>query len=95
MKKILLVYNPVSGRGVFKKKLDGVIEKFQRRNILTAIYRTEKENSAGKFAEIVKNFGADGIISAGGDGTLHCVVNWLKEFEINLPVGICDSCRKN
>ena len=88
MKKILLVYNPVSGRGVFKKKLDGVIEKFQRRNILTAIYRTEKENSAEKFAEIVKNFGADGIISAGGDGTLHCVVNWLKKFEINLPVGI-------
>ena len=88
MKKILLIYNPVSGRGVFKKKLDGVIEKFQRRNILTAIYRTEKENSAEKFAEIVKNFGADGIISAGGDGTLHCVVNWLKKFEINLPVGI-------
>ena len=88
MKKILLVYNPVSGRGVFKKKLDGVIEKFQRRNILTAIYRTEKENSAEKFAKIVKNFGADGIISAGGDGTLHCVVNWLKKFEINLPVGI-------
>ena len=88
MKKILLVYNPVSGRGVFKKKLDGVIEKFQRRNILTAIYRTEKENSAEKFAETVKNFGADGIISAGGDGTLHQVVNWLKKFEINLPVGI-------
>ena len=95
MKKILLVYNPVSGRGVFKKKLDGVIEKFQRRNILTAIYRTEKENSEEKFAEIVKNFGADGIISAGGDGTLHCVVNWLKEFEINLPVGILGTGTSN
>lgn len=88
MKKILLVYNPVSGRGVFKKKLDSVIEKFQRRKILTAIYRTERENSAEKFFEVVKNFEPNGIISAGGDGTLHRVVNWIKKFDLNLPVGI-------
>lgn len=88
MKKILLVYNPVSGRGVFKKKLDSVIEKFQRRKILTAIYRTERENSAENFFEVVKNFEPNGIISAGGDGTLHRVVNWIKKFDLNLPVGI-------
>ena len=88
MKKILLVYNPVSGRGIFKKKLDNVIEKFQRRKILTAIYRTERENSAENFFEVVKNFEPYGIISAGGDGTLHRVVNWIKKFDLNLPVGI-------
>ena len=88
LKKILLVYNPVSGRGVFKKKLDSVIENFQRRKILTAIYRTEKDNSGADFLDCVKNFGAEGIISAGGDGTLHRVVNWIKIFDLNLPVGI-------
>ena len=56
MKKILLVYNPVSGRGVFKKKLDSVIEQFQRRKILTAIYRTEKDNSGADFFDCVKNY---------------------------------------
>ena len=95
MKKILLVYNPVSGRGIFKKKLDGVIEKFQRRNILTAIYRTEKENTAEDFFECVKSFGAEGIISAGGDGTLHRIVNWIKKFELDLPVGIIGSGTSN
>ncbi len=88
MKKILLVYNPVSGRGVFKKKLDGVIEKFQRRKILVALYRTEKNSDAENFFQCVKNFGADGIISAGGDGTLHRVVNLIKKLNLNLPVGI-------
>ena len=53
MKKILLVYNPVSGRGVFKKKIDSVIDKLQRRNILTAVYRTRKENSIADFADCV------------------------------------------
>lgn len=88
MKKILLIYNPVSGRGIFKKKLDSVIENFQRRNILTALYRTEKIADAEKFFDFVKNFGAEGIISAGGDGTLHRVVNLIKNFDLNLPVGI-------
>jgi len=88
MKKILLVYNPVSGSGSFKKKLDGVIEKFQRRKILTALYRTEKNFDAENFLSCVQSFGAEGIISAGGDGTLHCVINLLKKFELNLPIGI-------
>ena len=88
MKKILLVYNPVSGRGVFKKKLDSVIEKFQRRNILTAIYRTEKVDGGKIFLDCAKSFGVDGIISAGGDGTLHRVVNWIKKFKLDLPIGI-------
>ncbi|MBQ7705725.1 MAG: hypothetical protein IJT73_09930 [Selenomonadaceae bacterium] len=34
MKKILLAYNPISGSATFKKNLDELIEKFQRRNIL-------------------------------------------------------------
>lgn len=95
MKKILLVYNPVSGSAVFKKKLDSIIESFQRRNILPVIYRTRAENSAEEFLECVKISDVQGIIAAGGDGTLHRVINWIKKFNINLPVGIIGSGTSN
>ena len=95
MKKILLIYNPVSGSATFKKNLDAVIEKFQRRKILLTIYRTRADSTAKEFAEIVKLSGAEGVIAAGGDGTLHTVINWLKKSEINLPVGIIGSGTSN
>ena len=95
MKKILLVYNPVSGSAVFKKKLDEIVESFQRRKILPVLYRTRAEDSAEEFFECVKISDVDGIISAGGDGTLHRVINWIKNFEINLPVGVIGSGTSN
>lgn len=95
MKKILLAYNPVSGSAVFKKKLDEIIESFQRRKILPVLYRTRAENSAEEFFECVKISDVDGIIAAGGDGTLHRVINWIKNFEINLPVGVIGSGTSN
>ena len=95
IKKILLVYNPVSGSAKFKRKLDSVIEAFQRRKILLATYRTTPNDSGLNFAECVKVFNPCGIISAGGDGTLHTVINWLMKFEIDLPVGIIGSGTSN
>ncbi len=95
MKKILLVYNPVSGGAIFKKNLDEVIENFQRRNILLTFYRTRADSTAEDFAECIKISGAEGVIAAGGDGTLHAVINWLKKSEINLPVGIIGSGTSN
>ena len=95
MKKILLVYNPVSGNAKFKNKLDEIIEAFQRRNILIAPYRTSQTESARNFAECVKIFKPYGIISAGGDGTLHAVINWIKKFQLDLPIGIIGSGTSN
>lgn len=95
LKKFLLVYNPVSGKAKFKRKLDGIIDAFQRRKILLATYRTTPNDSAREFAECVKIFQPDGIISAGGDGTLHAVINWLMKFNFDLPVGIIGSGTSN
>ena len=95
MKKILLVYNPVSGNAKFKRRLDFIIEAFQRRKILLATYRTTPNDSARNFAECVKIFNPCGIISAGGDGTLHAVINWLMKLELDIPVGIIGSGTSN
>ena len=94
MKKLLLVYNPVSGRAIFKTKLDGIIEAFQRRGILISMYRTRQEGNAD-FIDCINESRADGIISAGGDGTLHAVVNCLMKAKIDLPVGIIGSGTSN
>ena len=94
MKKILLVYNPVSGNAAFKNRLDGVIENFQRHGIFLSVYRTQAGDNSN-FAECVKMSGAQGIIAAGGDGTLHAVINWLKRNDFDLPVGIIGSGTSN
>ena len=94
MKKILLVYNPVSGHAAFKNRLDSVIENFQRRGIFLSVYRTQaNDNSA--FVDCAKISQAEGVIAAGGDGTLHTVINWLKKNSIDLPVGVIGSGTSN
>lgn len=94
MKKILLVYNPVSGHAAFKNRLDAVIENFQRRGIFLSVYRTCAEDNSA-FVDCVKISQAQGVIAAGGDGTLHAVINWLKKSSLNLPVGIIGSGTSN
>lgn len=94
MKKILLVYNPVSGHAAFKNRLDAVIENFQRRGIFLSVYRTcAGDNSA--FVDCVRLSSAEGIIAAGGDGTLHATINWIKKNSFELPVGIIGSGTSN
>lgn len=94
MKKFLLVYNPASGHAAFKNRLDAVIENFQRRGIFLSVYRTRADDNSA-FVDCVKIFRPEGIISAGGDGTLHAVTNWLLKNSIDLPVGIIGSGTSN
>ena len=94
MKKFLLVYNPVSGHAAFKSRLDAVIENFQRRGIFLSVYRTCAGDNS-KFIDCVKISQAEGVIAAGGDGTLHAVINWLKKNSVDLPVGVIGSGTSN
>ena len=94
MKRILLVYNPVSGHAAFKNRLDAVIDNFQRHGVFLSVYRTCAGDNE-RFAECVRLSGAEGVIAAGGDGTLHAVINWLKRGDFDLPVGIIGSGTSN
>ncbi len=87
MKKMILVYNPVSGDASFKNKLDMMINKFQQRDCMLLLYRTERDNSRS-FGEFLRAADADGVIVSGGDGTLHEIINLLLKEGVDLPVGI-------
>lgn len=93
MKKIVLVYNPVSGKARFKRRLDNIIGKLQRRDCMVIPYRTTPENE--NLAEFIRQAAPEGIIAAGGDGTVHEVVNLVMHEGLNLPVGIIGSGTSN
>ena len=87
MKKMILVYNPVSGDASFKNKLDMMIDKFQQRGCMLLLYRTERDNSRS-FGKFLRAANADGVIVSGGDGTLHEIINLLMKEGVDLPVGL-------
>ena len=94
MKKLVLFYNPVSGHAAFKNKLDWMVEAFQRRGILVVFYRTRKEGNEA-FIPFVREVNPDGLLVAGGDGTVHEIVNLMMRGHLDLPLGIIGSGTSN
>jgi YegS/Rv2252/BmrU family lipid kinase len=88
VKKFLLVYNPVSGDASFKYKLDRVIQRFQQRQCILFPYKIIVEENENVFYKLLGEISADGIVVAGGDGTIHEVVNGMMRSGYNLPLGI-------
>ena len=95
MKKLILYYNPVSGNATFKNKLDAVIEKFQQRNCVVIPYRTTAGNNARAFCALVREVAADGVIAAGGDGTLSQMANIVVKEQLPLPIAVLGSGTSN
>ncbi|MCF2584789.1 diacylglycerol/lipid kinase family protein [Mitsuokella multacida] len=94
MKKLVLFYNPVSGHAAFKNKLDWIVEAFQRRGILVVFYRTRREGNEA-FIPFVREVNPDGLLVAGGDGTVHEIVNLMMKGSLDLPLGIIGSGTSN
>ena len=90
----MLFYNPVSGHAAFKNKLDWIVEAFQRRGILVVFYRTRREGNEA-FIPFVREVNPDGLLVAGGDGTVHEIVNLMMRGHLDLPLGIIGSGTSN
>ena len=89
MKRYVLVYNPVSGHATFRQRLDGIIEAFQRRRTMLIPYRTSLGDT--EMGNFIREAAPEGVLAAGGDGTLHEVVNVLMREKLSLPIGIIGS----
>ncbi|MBM7587602.1 diacylglycerol kinase (ATP) [Bacillus pakistanensis] len=88
MKRARIIYNPTSGRELFKKHLPEVLIKLEQAGYETSVHATTCEGDATRAAEIAVERKYDLVVAAGGDGTLNEVVNGLAEKEYRPKVGL-------
>lgn len=85
--RYLLMYNPVSGRKTFRKKLSIVKDVFSKTAHELTIYESKKEHDLKHHAEkVASDF--DVFLVAGGDGTINEVVNGIMQTAYRPIVGV-------
>jgi len=88
MKRARIIYNPTSGRELFKKHLPEVLMKLERAGYETSCHATTRAGDATIAAATAVERGHDLIIAAGGDGTLNEVVNGVAERPNRPTIGL-------
>ncbi|TDX51628.1 YegS/Rv2252/BmrU family lipid kinase [Orenia marismortui] len=88
MKKVKLIYNPMSGNKKFPNFLDSFIKKFQDSEYEVSIFRTCANGNISLALEGVDKADYDAIVVAGGDGSVNEVVNEMIKHDLDLPLGI-------
>ncbi|MFC0302170.1 diacylglycerol kinase [Virgibacillus soli] len=88
MKRARIIYNPTSGREIFKKELPTVLERLERAGYETSAHATTGAGDATEAAKIAVQRKYDVVIAAGGDGTINEVINGMAEQEYRPKLGI-------
>lgn len=86
MKKLLLLANFHSGRGIIKLNLADMIDYYNSRGFEVTVYTSQY---AGHITDIVKKTGDtyDNIVCCGGDGTLNETINGIMCIEKRPKLG--------
>lgn len=86
MKRLLYIYNPMSGQKTIGNHLSEIVEYFSKKSYFPTVYATQKANDA---REKVKEFSKEyeEILVSGGDGTLDEVVSGLLKSEEKSIIG--------
>ena len=85
-KKLMLLINPVAGRGGFRSNLGDVLEVFSNAGYLTTVYMTEYVGHATEIAA-TEAVHYDLLVCMGGDGTLSEVVSGVMRMDDAVPIG--------
>lgn len=88
MKRARIIYNPTSGRELFRKNLPVVLERLEKAGYETSCHATTCEGDATEAAKHAVENGFDLVIAAGGDGTLNEVVAGVSPFEKRPKIGL-------
>lgn len=88
MKRARIIYNPTSGREIFKKHLAQVLQKFEQAGYETSTHATTCAGDATHAAKEAALREFDLIIAAGGDGTINEVVNGLAPLDNRPTLGV-------
>lgn len=86
--KVLLIYNPNSGNRTFKNYLDIILEKFQEKGYVVTLWRITECCELPSLFQKIDRTEYKKVLIAGGDGTIHQVVNSLLTYGFDLPIGI-------
>ncbi|HLR69768.1 diacylglycerol kinase [Virgibacillus alimentarius] len=88
MKKARIIYNPTSGREIFKKDLANVLERFEVAGYVTSTHATTSEGDAIEAAKWAAECRYDLVVAAGGDGTINEVINGIAGQDVRPKLGI-------
>ncbi len=88
MKRARLIYNPTSGRELIRRQLPDILEKLEKAGYEASCHATTGAGDATNAARMAVERQYDVVIAAGGDGTIHEVVNGLAEQEYRPKLGI-------
>lgn len=88
--KVLLIYNPTAGHGRAKKILPNVESEFLKQDIDFELHLTDYPEHAVEIVKEADFSKFDGIIAAGGDGTLFEVINgyYQNPSQSKIPLGV-------
>jgi YegS/Rv2252/BmrU family lipid kinase len=88
--KIVVIYNPGAAHGRVKKILPNVKALFTKKGIETDFRMTEYPHHGIKIVKEIDFNDYDGIVAAGGDGTLFEVINgyFLNTSSQRIPIGV-------
>ncbi len=84
--RILIIYNPKAGKGLFPERLSEVIDMFVKAGYRTEVYPTQAPGDAAAFIEKLEG-DYHMIVPAGGDGTLDEIFTGLMRSGKNIPIG--------
>jgi len=87
-KRARIIYNPTSGRELFKKSLADVLIKLEDAGYETSAYATKAEGDAIQAARQAVEDRFDLVIASGGDGTINEVINGIAEQEYRPNIGV-------
>ncbi len=96
MKNFKLIYNSVAGQSKFKYFLDTIIERFMAAGYEVSIFRISKKTNLYEFIKAAsKDKDCEGLLVAGGDGTINKVVNILMKNNFDIPLGVIPAGTSN
>lgn len=88
MKRARLIYNPSAGREQVKRQLPYILERLERSGYETSAHATSGKDCAKRAAQLAAERKFDLVIAAGGDGTIHEVINGLAELSYRPKLAI-------
>ena len=84
-RRLLVIFNPIAGRRA-RAKLARALAALERLGVAVTLRETAAPGDAESFAREANSSGFDGVVIAGGDGTLNEAVNGLQDA--GLPVAV-------